>query len=154
MERTRKSRRPGEDRQGRSDSGRASGDGRGQVKRAAGGVGAPASLHNGRSEDANAPDRGLWNSGLAATLNETDQERFARYQRLRLKAEAALEELCEDAGAPPNVRAAAARTLLELTGAIGARKREEDQDHARNGLDPEALTLDDIDREISRIGEV
>jgi hypothetical protein len=73
---------------------------------------------------------------------------------LRLKAEAALEQLCEGDSTPPNVRAAAARTLLELTGAIGARKREEDQSLAGSGLEPEALTIDDIDREITRLGEV
>jgi hypothetical protein len=71
-----------------------------------------------------------------------------------LKAEAALEELCEAGSTPPNVRAAAARTLLELVGAIGARKREQDQEFTRDGLEPEAMTVDDIDREINKLGEV
>jgi hypothetical protein len=71
-----------------------------------------------------------------------------------LKAEAALVELCESRSTPPNVRAAAARTLLELTGAIGARKRDEDQGLTGSWLEPETLTLEAIDAEISRLGEV
>jgi hypothetical protein len=73
---------------------------------------------------------------------------------LRGKAEAALEKLCDDPLTPPNVRASAARTILELTGAIGSRKREEDQVDAQLGLEPEAMTLDDIEREILRLGPV
>jgi hypothetical protein len=74
---------------------------------------------------------------------------------LRLKAETALEQLCDNKRTPPNVRAAAARTLLELVGAIGAgRKREEDQGASAEGLEPETLSLDDIDRELRKVGEV
>jgi hypothetical protein len=78
-----------------------------------------------------------------------------RYRALRLKAEAALEELVANPRTPANVRAASARTLLELVGAIGSgRKREGDQDVSSNGLEPELLSLDDIDREIGKLGEV
>jgi hypothetical protein len=78
-----------------------------------------------------------------------------RYRALRLKAEAALEDLVVDPAVPPNVRAASARTLLELVGAIGSgRKREQDQDLNGSGLEPELLSLDDINREIGKLGEV
>jgi hypothetical protein len=74
---------------------------------------------------------------------------------LRLKAEAALEQLVTNEDTPPNVRAASARTLLELVGAIGSgRKREADQDVSSNGLEPELLSLDDIERELRQVGEV
>jgi hypothetical protein len=74
---------------------------------------------------------------------------------LRLKAEAALEELVANPRTPANVRAASARTLLELVGAIGSgRKREADQGVDDNGLEPEMLSLDDIEREIGKLGEV
>jgi hypothetical protein len=79
----------------------------------------------------------------------------ARYRGLRLKAEAALEMLITNPRTPANVRAASARTLLELVGAIGSgRKREPDQALDANGLEPELLSLDDIDREIGKLGEV
>lgn len=89
--------------------------------------------------------------------NETDQsleysslER--RNQRLRLKAEAALEEIVGIAStAPPNVRAMAARTLLELVGAIGRAKAQSDQDDRDAGLEPESLSLADIERELRRL---
>jgi hypothetical protein len=72
-----------------------------------------------------------------------------------LKAEAALEQLVANPRTPANVRAASARTLLELVGAIGSgRKREQDQDLNGNGLEPELLSLDDINREIGKLGEV
>jgi hypothetical protein len=74
---------------------------------------------------------------------------------LRLKAEAALEQLVTNTRTPANVRAASARTLLELVGAIGSgRKREADQGVDGNGLEPETLTLDDIERELRQVGEV
>jgi hypothetical protein len=74
---------------------------------------------------------------------------------LRLKAEVALENLLDEPTAPPNVRAAAARTLLELVGAIGARsKREDDQGLRDDGFEPESMTLADIEREIDRLGRV
>ena len=72
-----------------------------------------------------------------------------------MKAEVALEALCDSPRTPPNVRAAAARTLLELVGAIGAgRKRESDQEVSNGVLEPEALSLADIDRELKQLGEV
>ena len=72
-----------------------------------------------------------------------------------MKAEAALEALCEQgSGAPPNVVASAARTILELTGAIGRRNREPDQDDRMLDLEPEGLSLDAIEEEIRRTGEV
>ena len=78
----------------------------------------------------------------------------AAFSALRLKAIRALEKLCDSDRTPPNVRASAARTLLELVGAIGARsKREEDQDLNSLALEPETMTLQDIDRELLRLGE-
>jgi hypothetical protein len=70
-----------------------------------------------------------------------------------LKAEAALENLCDATSTPANVRAMAARTLLELTGALG-RYREQDQSLSVKGLEPDGLTLEDIEAEILRTGEV
>jgi hypothetical protein len=77
----------------------------------------------------------------------------AHYRGLRLKAEAALEQLLSEESVPPNVRAAAARTLLELVGAIGARapKHEAEQGLDDAGLEPEGLSLADIDRELRRL---
>ena len=64
------------------------------------------------------------------------------YRRLRLKAEAALEKLIEAPGVPPNVRAAAVRTALELTGAIGPRSKDQrDQEDRADELDPERLSI-------------
>ena len=69
---------------------------------------------------------------------------------MRLKAEAALEKLIDpNEIVPPNVRAAAVRTALELVGAIGARaKGQQDQDDMDADLDPETLSIEDIDRAI------
>jgi hypothetical protein len=77
----------------------------------------------------------------------------ARYRGLRLKAETALEQLLSEVSVPSNVRAAAARTLLELVGAIGAKapKHEAEQGLDDNGLEPESLSLADIDRELRRL---
>ncbi|HEY1433216.1 MAG TPA: hypothetical protein VGF39_16540 [Stellaceae bacterium] len=61
--------------------------------------------------------------------------------------------MTKGSGAPPNVIAAAARTLLELAGALG-RNREPDQEDSPGDLDPESLTLEEIEREILRTGEV
>ena len=84
------------------------------------------------------------------TINQTK-----RYQGLRLKAEAALEMLITAKGVPANVRASAVRTALELVGAIGARSKEQrDQEDADGTLDPERLTVADIDREIGKLGRV
>ena len=79
----------------------------------------------------------------------------AGYIGLRLKAEAALEMLITAKGVPANVRASAVRTALELVGAIGARSKEQrDQEDADGTLDPERLTVADIDREIGKLGRV
>jgi hypothetical protein len=79
----------------------------------------------------------------------------ARYRRLRLKAEAALEVLISAKGVPPNVRAAAVRTALELVGAIGSKaKSQRDQDDRADDLDPETLSIEDIDRAIRELGRV
>ena len=72
-----------------------------------------------------------------------------------MKAEAALERLVEAPGVPANVRASAVRTALELVGAIGARAKEQrDQEDAEGTLDPERLSIADIDREIGKLGRV
>jgi hypothetical protein len=64
-----------------------------------------------------------------------------------------LELLLDAESTPANVRAACARTLLELVGAIGAKaRREEDQELNDAELEPELLSLADIDREIRRLG--
>jgi hypothetical protein len=70
---------------------------------------------------------------------------------LRLKAQTALEELMEDQTTPANVRAVAARTLLELVGAIGARRKTEQEQRLEDSLDPDNLSLGDIDRELSKL---
>ena len=79
----------------------------------------------------------------------------ANYRTLRLKAESALEKLIETPGVPPNVRAAAVRTALELVGAIGSRAKDQrDQEDTADDLDPERLSVEDIDREIAKLGRV
>ena len=57
----------------------------------------------------------------------------------------------DDEGSPPNVRAVAARTLLELVGAIGARRKTEQEQRLEDSLDPDSLSLGDIDRELSKL---
>ena len=90
---------------------------------------------------------GLATGGEASTT--------ARYGRLRLKAESALEKLIETPGVPPNVRAAAVRTALELVGAIGSRSKDQrDQEDRADDLDPERLSIEDIDRAIKELGRV
>ena len=79
----------------------------------------------------------------------------SRYGRLRLKAEAALELLITAPRVPPNVRAAAVRTALELVGAIGPRSKDQrNQEDSADELDPERLSIEDIDREITKLGRV
>ena len=58
-------------------------------------------------------DQSLANNRLDPT-HQTDQTE--KYRTLRLKAEAALERLVDAEATPANVRASAARTLLELVG--------------------------------------
>ena len=89
--------------------------------------------------------------GSLASVDETN----SRYQRLRLRAERALSVLIDAPGVPANVRSAAIRTALELVGAIGARSKDQrDQEDADGSLDPEHLTVEDIDREILKLGRV
>jgi hypothetical protein len=58
-------------------------------------------------------------------------------------------------GVPANVRASAVRTALELVGAIGPRSKDQrDQEDADAALDPERLSVEDIDREIAKLGRV
>jgi hypothetical protein len=88
------------------------------------------------------------------SVDETAGE-TRNYFGLRLKAESALEKLIEAPGVPANVRAAAVRTALELVGAIGARsKGQQDQEDRADDLDPERLSIEDIDREIHKLGRV
>lgn len=68
---------------------------------------------------------------------------------------AALEELVDAKDTPPGARLAAARILLELVGAIGAKSKDQrDQEDSDGMLDPETLSVEDIDREIKRLGRV
>ena len=88
-------------------------------------------------------------------LAQFNQAVTTSYSGLRLKAEAALEKLVTAPGVPANVRASAVRTALELVGAIGARSKEQrDQEDADGSLDPESLSVADIDREIGKLGRV
>ena len=94
-------------------------------------------------------------SGLREPDSSIKSTRDKIYERLRLKAEAALELLITAKGVPANVRASAVRTALELVGAIGARSKEQrDQEDSGADLDPERLSIADIDREISKLGRV
>jgi hypothetical protein len=100
--------------------------------------------------DASQDGEGLADGSLASA-DETN----SRYRRLRLKAEAALEVLITATGVPANVRAAAVRTALELVGAIGSRAKDQrDQEDRADDLDPERLSIEDIDREITKLGRV
>ena len=113
----------------------------------------PPTVQTSRSERSDENDPSIRHPSLVQP-NSPDQT--ARYRALRLKAELALEKLCDiNSLAPPNVRASAARTLLELTGAIGPKAKDDrDQGLADSDLEPERMTLADIDREIRRLGEV
>jgi hypothetical protein len=87
-------------------------------------------------------------------LAQSDQA-VTSYTGLRLKAERALELLVTADGVPANVRASAVRTALELVGAIGSKaKDQQDQDDKADELDPERLSIEDIDREILKLGRV
>jgi hypothetical protein len=105
-----------------------------------------------KSMDQTETDTSLW---LPTTLGEPDspiKTTGSRFLRLRLKAETALEQLVDNADIPANVRASAARTLLELVGAIGPKaKGEADQALSDGDLEPEAMSLADIDRELQRL---
>lgn len=94
-------------------------------------------------------------SGLREPDSSIKSTRNKIYERLRLKAESALEKLITAPGVPANVRASAVRTALELVGAIGSRSKDQrDQEDAAIDLDPERLSITDIDREIGKLGRV
>ena len=123
---------------------------RGAHKRAASRIDQADGLSAGERLDAEPHVEGLANGKLDA-VDETN----IRYRGLRLKAEAALELLITAKGVPANVRASAVRTALELVGAIGARSKDQrDQEDADGSLDPESLSVADIDREIGKLGRV
>lgn len=86
-----------------------------------------------------------------AKPNSSTITKTKHYQRLRGKAETALEKLVSDVDTPSNVRVASARILLELVGAIGAKapKHEQEQGLEDEGLEPETLSLADIERMIA-----
>jgi hypothetical protein len=75
---------------------------------------------------------------------------------LRRLAEDTLKEILESSSSPAATRASAARTLLELTGAIGRSKT--DDISASDIPDFENMTAEDIDRELTmlrrKLGEV
>ena len=128
--------------------------GRRPIAKRSNGAGAIVDLPQCELVDANTVGEGVWD-GRLDDLGETDKGSRDRYQGLRLKAEAALERLIEAPGVPANVRASAVRTALELVGAIGARSKDQrDQEDADAALDPERLTVADIDREIGKLGRV
>lgn len=107
------------------------------------------SLHPSFNLGSNPPRKSLANTSME---QDRKSHNAARYSRLRLKAETALESLVVDDSCPPNVRAAAARTLLELVGAIGAKAPKHEADQGLDdSLEPESLSLADIDRELSRL---
>jgi hypothetical protein len=114
-----------------------------------------AGVSEGQRLDADADREGV---DLATGLREPNSSIISTveiYRRLRWKAEAALEKLVEAPGVPANVRAAAVRTALELVGAIGSRAKDQrDQEDRADDLDPEQLSIEDIDREIKATGRV
>jgi hypothetical protein len=140
----------------RAKRGSQGGNGRGQRRTAAIRTDADADLSSGEREDAHA-DGALLGHGSVVDRGETGDQagQIQRYSALRLKAEAALEILITANGVPANVRASAVRTALELVGAIGVRSKEQrDQEDRGDDLDPERLSIEDIDREIGKLGRV
>jgi hypothetical protein len=146
------------DRKVSSKSGGVSrGDGRGPIARHTARIDAVADVPEGGRLDENEIGEGLdqRTSGLREPDSSIKSTREKIYERLRLKAEAALERLVEAPGVPANVRASAVRTALELVGAIGVRSKDQrDQEDADGVLDPERLSIEDIDREIHKLGRV
>jgi hypothetical protein len=133
------------------------GNGRGPIACHTTGANKVADVSKGGRLDENEIGEGLDQraSGLREPNSSIESTREKIYGRLRLKAEAALEILIEAPGVPANVRASAVRTALELVGAIGARSKDQrDQEDADGVLDPERLTVADIDREIDKLGRV
>ena len=134
----------------RAKRGRQGGNGREPNTSAGPGADKAVGLPPGEHMDAGKDGEGLADGSLGSA-DETN----TRYRRLRLRAEAALELLITARGVPANVRASAVRTALELVGAIGARSKDQrDQEDADAALDPERLTVADIDREIGKLGRV
>ena len=134
----------------RKDRGVQGDNGRGAHSRAAARIDQADGLSAGQRLDAQPHVESLADRSLDA-VDETN----IRYRGLRLKAEAALELLITARGVPANVRASAVRTALELVGAIGARSKDQrDQEDADGSLDPESLSVADIDREIGKLGRV
>jgi len=134
----------------RTKRGRPGRNGGGPNGSAASGADQAHGLSAGEHMDASQDGEGLADGSLASA-DETN----SRYRRLRLKAEAALEVLITATGVPANVRAAAVRTALELVGAIGSRAKDQrDQEDRADDLDPERLSIEDIDREITKLGRV
>jgi hypothetical protein len=129
------------------------GNGRGQRWTAAVRADADAGLSAGERSEQAANGKSLGHRSVV-DFDETNSQ-AERYTALRLKAEAALELLVNAPGVPANVRAAAVRTALELVGAIGARSKDQrDQEDSADDLDPERLSIEDIDREIDKLGRV
>jgi hypothetical protein len=134
----------------RAKRGGAGGDGRRAIANADARVDADAGLSAGERLDAQEDDAGLADA-ILGSADETNK----RYRRLRLKAEHALSVLIDAPGVPANVRSAAIRTALELVGAIGGRSKEQREQEDADGIfDPERLTVEDIDREINKLGRV
>jgi hypothetical protein len=143
-------RKVAEQRKGRSRQGRQGRSGRGKSASRAIRADADAGVSTGERLDADQVGEGLGNGSLAQS-----NQRLAAYSRLRLKAETALEILISADGVPANVRASAVRTALELVGAIGSKAKDQrDQEDSADDLDPERLSIEDIDRAIRELGRV
>ena len=134
----------------RSKRGVQGGNGRGAKPRGASRIDQAADLSAGERMGSDTVRESVDDRQLAQSY-----QAVASYLGLRLKAEAALEKLITAPGVPANVRASAVRTALELVGAIGARSKDQrDQEDADAALDPESLSVADIDREIGKLGRV
>lgn len=134
----------------RSKRGLQSRNGRGAVAGGASRTDQASSLSAGERLGPHAVCQGVDDQQLA----QSDPS-ITDYLGLRLKAEAALELLITAKGVPANVRASAVRTALELVGAIGSKaKGQQDQEDSASDLDPERLSVEDIDREIAKLGPV
>jgi hypothetical protein len=88
-------------------------------------------LENARVDYGHTPDYGIEKYPVSVTA-------------LRRIAQDALVELVKNSDTPAAVRAAGARTLLELCGAIGAKRI----DVLDNDTDPETMTIRDIDQRL------
>jgi hypothetical protein len=134
----------------RSNRGVQGRDGRGPVAGRAARIDPAPDLSAGERMGSHAVREGVDDRQLAQFNQEV-----TGYNGLRLKAERALEMLVTAEGVPANVRASAVRTALELVGAIGPRSKDQrDQEDADAALDPERLSVEDIDREIAKLGRV